>query len=138
MASPNVERLAGAYGLWAESKGKSTEHWLELLADEVDFRSFADDLPQIEFAQPYKKKEEVRRYLDGLVGGWEMLSFEVDRFIAEGDEVVMVGRTTWRNRQTGKLLDTAKVDLWRFRDGKAVSFMELIDTAKVADCCCPG
>ncbi len=135
MPSPNVERLAGAYGLWAESKGSSTEHWLDLLADEVDFRSFADSLPQIDFAQPYRKKEEVRRYLDGLVGGWEMIAFEVDRFIEQGDDVVMVGRTAWRNRQTGKTIDTLKVDLWRFRDDKAVSYMELIDTAQLVECC---
>ena len=32
---------------------------------------------------------------------------------------------------TGKIVETPKVDFWRFRDGKAVEFYEYYDTARV-------
>ena len=137
MASERVQKLAAAYDLWEQSRGGSIDHWLSLMADEVDFRSLADDLPQAPFAQPYKRREDVRKYLEGLVAGWEMLSYRVDRFVEQGDDVVMIGSTAWRNRATGKMAETAKVDLWRFKDDKAVGFFELLDTAKLAACCAP-
>jgi len=55
---------------------------------------------------------------------------DMDEFIAQGDRVVVVGRVAWRNRQTGKTVDTPKVDVWRIRDGKAVDFVEFYDTAR--------
>jgi ketosteroid isomerase-like protein len=137
MASERVQKLAAAYDLWERSRGGSIDHWLSLMADEVDFRSLADDLPQATFAQPYKRREDVRKYLEGLVAGWEMLSYRVDRFVEQGDDVVMIGSTAWRNRATGKMAETTKVDLWRFQGDKAVAFFELLDTAKVAACCTP-
>ena len=49
----------------------------------------------------------------------------------DGDRVVMYGTTAWRHTGTGKSFETRKVDLWRFRDGKAVEFCEFFDTATV-------
>jgi len=135
MPSARVQRLAEAYNLWSDTKGGSVDHWLTLLADEVDFRSVTDDLAEVPFALPYETRDEVRQYLDGLVGGWEMVEFRVERFIEQGDEVVMVGAAAFRNRATGKLVDTPKIDLWRFRGDQAVSFYEMVDTAKIATCC---
>ena len=45
--------------------------------------------------------------------------------------MVMVGSTAWRNKATGKVCETPKVDVWRFRDGKAVEYCEYYDTAKM-------
>jgi uncharacterized protein len=39
------------------------------------------------------------------------------------------GSTAWRNRKTGRDLDTPKADFWVFRDGKVVDFQEFYDTA---------
>ena len=58
-----------------------------------------------------------------------MEHFTVDEFIAQGDRVVALGSTGWRDRKTGKSFDTPKVDIWRLKDGRAVEFMEFYDTA---------
>ncbi|HKY93892.1 MAG TPA: nuclear transport factor 2 family protein, partial [Kiloniellales bacterium] len=118
-------------------KGQIVDEWLELLEDEVDFQSIADDLPLAPFAKPYKTREEVRQYLGGLIGEWEMIHYTVDRFVEQGDDVVMIGHTSWRNRRTGKVVDTRKVDLWQFKGDKVVSFYEMLDTWKIASCCMP-
>jgi uncharacterized protein len=64
------------------------------------------------------------------VRDWEMISYDVDRFIVGegGDEIVMVGRCGWRNKATGKVADIPKVDIHTFRDGKVVRFQEVYDT----------
>ena len=53
-------------------------------------------------------------------------------FIADGDRVAVIGHCSWTNKRTGKVAESAKVDIWRFRDGKAVEFHEFFDTAAVA------
>jgi len=59
---------------------------------------------------------------------WEMIHYTVDRVIDGGDDVVMVGSCAWRNRATARIVDTPKVDVWRFENGKAVSFLEMFDS----------
>ena len=46
-----------------------------------------------------------------------MIHYTVDEFVAQGDAVFMRGSTAWRNRRTGKTVDTPKVDFWRFENG---------------------
>jgi len=135
MASEQVQRLAAAYHLWSESKGGSIDHWLSLMADEIDFRSLVDDMPQIPFGRRPQAREGVRQYLEGLTAQWEMLYYRVDRYIEQGEDVAVVGATSWRNRATGKVAETALVNLWRFKGGQAVGFFEFIDTDLIARCC---
>ena len=58
-----------------------------------------------------------------------MVHYTTGDFIAEGERVAMLGSTGWRNRKTGRVLDTPKADFWTFRDGKIVEFHELYDNA---------
>jgi ketosteroid isomerase-like protein len=58
-----------------------------------------------------------------------MIHYTTDDIIAQGDHVAMRGSTAWRNRKTGKVVDTPKADFWTFRDGKVVEFHEFYDTA---------
>ena len=67
-------------------------------------------------------------YFQTVARDWEMIDFQVNRLIDGGDDVVMVGRCAWRNRATGKVVETPKVDVWRFAQGKAVSFLEMFDS----------
>jgi ketosteroid isomerase-like protein len=39
--------------------------------------------------------------------------------------------TAWRNKKAGKVCETRKVDVWRFRDGRAIEFYEYFDTTKL-------
>ena len=127
----NVSTLRRAYAEWHESKGASTDLWLNVLDREVDFRSLADGAETLEFTGRKKSRQEVIDYFKGLADSWEMIHFTVDEYVAQGDRVVAIGSTSWRNRQTGAVFDTPKVDVWRFRDGRAIEFFEFYDTAKV-------
>jgi ketosteroid isomerase-like protein len=127
----NVATLQDAYRRWHESRGGSVDHWMTICDDNINFGSLAQAPPEMAFAATYSNRQALRGYFDGLLADWEMLHYTVDEFVAQGDTVFMRGSTAWRNKRTGKSVDTPKVDFWRFRDGKAVEFYEYYDTARV-------
>jgi len=127
----NVGILRDAYARWHDSKGGSVDHWMELVADNIRFGSLAQGAPDLRFATSYDSRSALRGYFDGLLSDWEMIHYTVDEFVAQGDAVFMRGSTAWRNKRTGKEVETPKIDFWRFQDGKAVEFYEYYDTARV-------
>src|SRR5688500_5672743 len=98
----NVAIVREAYDQWSRTKAGSVEHWMGLMADEVDWRSLADASPGMEFTRTAASRDAVRGYFEGLVKDWEMLSYDVDEYVAQGDRVVMLGRCAWKHRATGK------------------------------------
>ena len=130
MTNPNVDALKQAYALWGETKGGSVDHWLSMMSDDIRFHSLGGGAQPMEFTRDRDCRSEVKGYLEGLMAEWEMVDFTASEFIADGDRVVMVGHVTFRHRKTGKTVESPKADVWRFRDGKAVEFMEFFDTAK--------
>jgi ketosteroid isomerase-like protein len=126
-ASP-ADRLKQAYSTWSASKGTSADHWFDLFADQIEMRSvLAPELPD-DLAAHRVSKSAAMEYFQTLGRDWEMIEFKADRFVDDDDDVVMVGRCAWRNRATGRIVDTPKVDIWHFEDGKAVTFLEMFDS----------
>ena len=127
----NTAILREAYRLWNETKGASVEHWLGFVADEINFASLAQGrISSVAFTRQRHTRDGVAGYLSELTRDWEMLNYEIDHFVAQGDRVVVIARTSWRFKATAKLVDTPKVDAWRFdAAGKAVEFFEHYDTA---------
>jgi ketosteroid isomerase-like protein len=127
--SDNVAQLAAGYRQWHESKGASVKVWLDLMVDDVRCYSLAGGAPGAEFTAAIHSKKDFERYFNDLLADWEMIHYTTDDIIAQGDHVAMRGSTAWRNRKTGKVVDTPKADFWTFRDGKVVEFHEFYDTA---------
>ena len=127
-----AQRLREAYALWSDSKGATSGHWLALLGDEIEMRSvLTPELPD-DLAAIRQSRLEASNYFQTIARDWEMLEFTVQHMVDGGDDVVMVGRCAWRNKATGMVVDTPKVDVWRFTDGKAVSFLEMFDSLAFA------
>jgi ketosteroid isomerase-like protein len=129
--NPNVELLKKAYASWQASKGDMS-CWLGIIHDDIKLNSLPGGHPPLEFSAPRRGVEELKGYLDGLVADWSMNFHRFDEFIADGDRVAAIGHVSWTNKRTGKTVESPKVDIWRFRDGKAVEFHEFFDTAKAA------
>jgi uncharacterized protein len=125
--------LQAGYKAWNDTKGESIDTWLDIMADQVDFGSLSNGGYGVPWTNPRASKSDIRGYLTALTAAFQMRHYTVDRFVCEGDTVVMIGRTAWHNIKTGKVIDTPKVDIWRFRDGKAVAFFEYLDTAALAE-----
>ncbi len=127
----NVEILKEAYARWNDSVGGSGDYWLSLMSEEVHLVSLAEGRDGAAFTATCSSRRDVRRYLDGFAAEWEMMHYLVDDYIAQGNRVVAIGECAWRNRRTGKVTETPKIDIWRFSDGKIVGMNEYYDTAKL-------
>ncbi len=128
----NNQLLQKAYERWNATKGGSVADWLALATDDMSFGSLAEGAEAVPFTAPIRSKDTLRTYFDGLIGNWTMIHYTVNEYVAEGDRVVAIGSTSWKNKHTGKTFETRKVDVWKFKNGKAVEFYEYYDTAKVA------
>lgn len=105
-----VAMVRNAYRRWDESKGADNAVWLSLFADNVRLRSLA-----------------------GIAADWEMVHYTPERFIAQGDDLVVLCSCAWKHRRTGKVMESLKSDFFQFSGDKVVDFLELYDTAKAID-----
>ena len=129
----NVAILKDAYRRWSESRGGSVDHWMSICADGIAFGTLAEREPAVPYMTVYERRDDLRGYFDGLARDWDMVEFVPEHFIAQGDRVVMLGRCSWRAKNTGKVVSTPKADSFRMKDGKIVEYYEYFDTAQVRD-----
>jgi ketosteroid isomerase-like protein len=131
MADPHghVAILRDAYQQWNDTRGGSVQTWLDLFAEDINFRSLGGNSAGLEFARGRRGKADAERYFAELTAAWEMVHFTAEDFIADGDRVVVVSRVAFKYRGTGKVAESPKTDLFTFRDGKIVDFIEFFDTA---------
>ena len=127
-APPPVDRIRHAYRRWHETRGVSADLFLDLMAPDISMRTLLNPPELHPLAQERVGIEHARDYLDSLVLNLEMVEFPTEEVVAEGNTVVWIGSCHWRCPRTGREAKTPKVDIWRFRDGKAVSVMEMFDT----------
>ena len=128
----NVDILRDGYARWSDSKAGSAAHWMSLMVDDVHWCSLGAGGAGQEFTGACFNKQGVLSYFEALGAEWELVAYDADEFVAQGDRVVMLGRCHWRNRRTGKEVNSPKADVLRMRDGKIVAFMEYYDTAQAA------
>ena len=126
----HVAVLKEAYRRWHETKAGSVDHWLDLMTDDVKFRSLAEGAKPMAFTRMSTCKGDVKSYFNGLTADWEMLYYRIDEYVAQGERVVALGSCSFKHRKTGKILETPKADFHKFRDGKICEFFELYDTAQ--------
>jgi ketosteroid isomerase-like protein len=56
-----------------------------------------------------------------------------EQFVADADTVVALGNITWKHKDTGAPASVKMAHVWTFRDGKAATFQQHTDTAKVRE-----
>jgi ketosteroid isomerase-like protein len=125
-----LPKLRAAYQQWHDTRGGSADAWMALMHDDIRMRSAADGGPGLEFSAARDGKAAAYHYFTGLAADWEMIHYTVEHLLVDGEHVAMFGRCAYRNRKTGKVAETDLANRWRFRDGLAVEFYELYDTAK--------
>jgi uncharacterized protein len=129
--SPIVARLRVAYEQWSASKGQSVDCWLELCAENISIVAPGGGNAQIEFSRSRQGLSQVREYFAAILSEWRMNCFDMSEFIEEGNRVVAIGSCSWTHKRTDKRVATPKIDIWTFEKGKATTFCEFFDTAKV-------
>ena len=128
----NLEALARAYARWAETKGGNVDEILAMMDDDIVMDSVLSPEVPNEISGVHSGKEQAAAYFAGMLAEWEMVDWQVDRYVADGDDIVMVGSCHWRHRATGREVRSPKIDLWHFDHGRATRFYEMFDTLAFA------
>jgi ketosteroid isomerase-like protein len=123
-----LDQLKSAYENWRRTKGGNLDEVLNLFDDRIEMHSVLEPGVKHELARVQTSREDTKAYFRELLDNWEMIDFPTEKVLADGDTVVWIGRCHWRNRKDGNVLDTPKIDVWTFRNGKAVRFFEMFDT----------
>jgi len=124
----NLETAQRIYSNWSESRGGSAAEILDLFDEDVEMVSALDDGIPDPVAGVHLGRAGAEAYFAGLERDWEMLSWEVEHYVDGGDVIVVVSRCAWRNQATGNVVDTPKIDVLSFRNGRVVRFQEAYDT----------
>ena len=133
MSTPsNSDRVRATYEHWEASLGRDPEPFFALIAEDFVMASVLEPPELHELACDHCGPDHMRQYFAALDADWEMIDFPTEQVVEQGDTVVWIGRCTWRNRHTGTVATTPKVDIWTFRDGRAVRMFEMFDTLAFA------
>jgi uncharacterized protein len=130
--NPNLAALAQSYARWCATKGGNVDEILDLMDDDIVMDSVLPPEVPHEISGTHNGKARAADYFRAMLDEWEMVDWQVDRFIADGDDIVMVGRCHWRHRAGGHEVQSPKVDIWHFDNGKATRFYEMFDTLAFA------
>jgi ketosteroid isomerase-like protein len=102
---------------------------LALCAENVEWVSSGpSELPT---AGIRRGREQVAQFFKAVDQVFEIQRFEPKQFIAQGDQVVVLGDDTAKVKATGKVLTEEWAHAFAIRDGKIAAFREYIDTAQV-------
>jgi ketosteroid isomerase-like protein len=78
-----------------------------------------------------KGKEEVAAFFRLVGEVWQFNSFLPKQFIANGDQVIVLGRYEAKSVATGKTAASDWVMLWEVKNSKVTRFQEFYDTQVV-------
>ncbi|HEY6198484.1 MAG TPA: nuclear transport factor 2 family protein [Candidatus Binatia bacterium] len=76
-------------------------------------------------------RDLIERFLTTFYGAFDV-HFRVDELIADGDQVVALGRTQGKARKTGAPVDVAFAHVWTINDGYLQRLRAFTDTATLA------
>jgi uncharacterized protein len=62
---------------------------------------------------------------------YDNFKIEISDFVDGGDRIVMVGHYTGTWKATGKKFKANATHTWTFKDGKAIHFIQAVDTATI-------
>ena len=131
--SPRLARMRAIYQEWHDSRGGSVDAVLALFDENAQLISSAMGREGMEFTEPCKCMDDIRRYFSGLGADWEMQHYTVDRLAETEDAVFAHGSTAWKHRATGQIFDVLKADVWIFRGDKVVKFIEHYDSSPIIE-----
>lgn len=77
------------------------------------------------------KQSVVENILAPIPELYDNFKIEISDFVDGGDRIVMVGHYTGTWKATGKKFKANATHTWTFKDGKAIHFIQAVDTATI-------
>ncbi|MDB5678407.1 nuclear transport factor 2 family protein [Sphingomonas bacterium] len=125
-----VAALRAAYRTWDESKGADPSEFLALMDEDLTMHSIL--MGPTDHDDPARGLAAADHFFGAIAADWIMLAFDTEQMVAQDDTIVWIGRCRWQHRRNDNIVDTPKVDVWHFREGRAVRYAEMFDTLAFA------
>jgi ketosteroid isomerase-like protein len=135
MPAKIVNQIRQHYRAWDRKKGATAEEFLELVADDASFRSIGAGAQPMLWTRDHSPKDQIREYFKGLERDWKMIFFNVRTFLVQGNTVAVICECAWKQRYTGKVVHTPKLDIFRLKKGKVADFFEYFDNHQAYAAC---
>jgi ketosteroid isomerase-like protein len=90
------------------------------------------DMENVPFAGKWQGHEGVRQFFSKVFEVQDVLEFEPEEYVAQGDKVVALGKFLMRVKATGSEFSSKWAQVWTVKDGKVTRFYEYVDTAVVS------
>jgi uncharacterized protein len=121
----NVDLIRGAYDAFAKGDVPTV---LGLLSPDINWTE-AEGFP---YGGTYVGPRAVLENVFMRLGTeWEGFAVVPHEFIDGGDSVVALGKYSGTYKATGKSFQADFAHVWKMKDGKAVKFVQYVDTALV-------
>jgi ketosteroid isomerase-like protein len=125
LTARNVARVQDVYGRYAQGDRDAI---FEALAPEVTWTSIGEGL--VPWAGVRRGPAGVKQYFSDLDAEAEIIGYDVEQVIAQGEWIAILAYATVRYRRNGQEHRYAKADFIRMADGKVVDFREFYDTGQ--------
>lgn len=106
-----------------------------MMTDDVEARFPGPS--RIPFAGTYRGRDGVGRFFQAIGANAEVHRFEPQEFIAEGDQVVVLGRERLTAKPTNGSWESDWAMVWTVRDGKVSLLREFHETYAIAHAFAP-
>ncbi|HEV7814298.1 MAG TPA: nuclear transport factor 2 family protein [Janthinobacterium sp.] len=120
----NKQLVMQAYEMY---KNKDIKGILALCDDKVEW--IGPESEFIPFAGSHHGKDQVAQFFSKLEQAQDIVRFEPQDFIAEGDKVAVTGAAAWHVKGTGQTYDTPWAHVFTLRNGKIARFEQYPHTA---------
>ncbi len=137
MRADILSQIKAGYREWDrnEDKGAAAEKFIDLMADDTSFRSIGGGAAAMLFTRDHSAKDNIRAYFDGLAQDWQIIFFNVRTFLVQGNTVAVICECAWKQKHTGKVVHSPKLDILRLRKGKVSGFYEFFDNHQAFAAC---
>jgi uncharacterized protein len=111
-------------------KAGDFQSFLNALGEDVQWQ--LPEMENVPFAGTWRGREQVGRFFSTVAQAQDVIEFEPEDYIAQGDKVVALGRFSSCVKSTGSVSASAWAHVWTIKDGKVTHFREYVDTAAVS------
>ncbi len=102
---------------------------LDRLTDDIDWQTYGPEaIPE---TKPRHGKDEVREFFGEVARDWNFANFEPRQYIAQGEDVICLGRYNGTGRASGRSFASEWAMHFAFRNGKVRRFREYTDTSNM-------
>lgn len=89
-------------------------------------------MQSVPFSGTWRGHDGVMQFMRTLGESQDVIEFSPEEFVAQDDEVIVLGRFRMRVKSTGRVSESAFAQVWTVDAGKITRFREYVDTAAVS------